>query len=105
MTPAPSAPPPNPAPPAYRWRFLCGLAAACLLGFWMAGTLIARALTDEKQARAERTAVVTVSALTDLVERTGASAAPAGAALSRTVGSFAAVHPGVKTIRILDLAS
>jgi arabinogalactan oligomer/maltooligosaccharide transport system permease protein len=105
MTPEPSAATPNPAPPAYRWRFLCGFAAACLLGFWMAGTLIARALTDEKQARAERTAVVTVSALTDLLERTGASVPPAGDALSRKVASFAGVHPGVKTIRILDLAS
>jgi arabinogalactan oligomer / maltooligosaccharide transport system permease protein len=104
MTPEPSAAPSAPAPPAYRWWFLCGLAAACLLGYWMSGDRIARALTEEKQARAERTAVVTVSALADLLARTGVSAAPAGDVLPRTVGRFAAHHPGVKTIRVLDFA-
>src|SRR5882724_899313 len=71
---------PTPPPPFHGRRLLLGFAVAGLLSFWLAGTLIARALTAEKQARAERVAVVTLSALTDLLERAGGNAAPAAPA-------------------------
>jgi arabinogalactan oligomer / maltooligosaccharide transport system permease protein len=133
-----------PSPPPYRRRFLYGLAAATLFAVGVAAALLAGARLGEAQARAERTAVVTLSALTNLVERTvgsatpaatapappipdtasgagmsieqelaaaaagagGAAAGPAGDdALRRRVARFAAAHPGVKVIRVVDLAN
>jgi arabinogalactan oligomer / maltooligosaccharide transport system permease protein len=66
----------------HRRRFLAGLALALLLGVGLGLALLTSARTAELNQRRERQAVVTLRALTDLVERAGGgeAAAPAAAA-------------------------
>ena len=56
-------------PASHRRRFLIGLALAALLGVGLGASLLAGSLAGERRARVERKAVVTLSALTALVER------------------------------------
>src|SRR5437763_1730757 len=76
-----TAPPP---PPSHFRRFLYGLAGAALLGVGVATALLAAARVGEVRARGERLAGVTLSALADLLGRTGTApgAAPATSAAS-----------------------
>ena len=129
---------------SHRRRFVLGLAVAALVGLGIAALLLRGAQTTESHQRAQRKAVVTLSALTDLVNRAGggATAAPAaaqpettpsestpsesggmglgaeiaaveqqgeakpaadsGEAVRRAVARFAAGHPEVKAIRVVD---
>ncbi|HVR99337.1 MAG TPA: sugar ABC transporter permease [Thermoanaerobaculia bacterium] len=57
--------------PSHRRRFLIGLALAVLLGIGLAALLLSGARASESRARAERRALVTLSALTEVVERAG----------------------------------
>src|SRR5436305_370801 len=69
-------------PVSYRRRFLVGLALAALLGVGIGAALLAGTQRGERRERAERRAVVTLSALAALVDRAGGgaeSAAPAAA--------------------------
>jgi len=61
----------------HRRRFLIGLAVALLAGVGLGLALLNRARTTELNFRQQREAVVTLRALTDLVERAGGTAAPA----------------------------
>lgn len=117
-------------PVSHRRRFLIGLALAALLGAGLGASLLAGSLVAERRGRTERTAVVTLSALTAIVGRASGGAAeeaapaeeggfglgeelanlePAqtapqeekGAAVRHAVARFAAEHPGVSTIRII----
>jgi len=69
-------------PPDHRRRFLAGLALALLLGVGLGLALLTGARTAELNQRQERQAVVTLRALTGLVQRAGEGdgAAPPAAA-------------------------
>src|SRR5215218_1367110 len=129
----------------HRRRFLIGIALAALLGVGLGAMLLAGAQTSERRERAERRALVTLSALTAVVDRaSGGSvqeAAPTGAtglgeeipsppseggmglgaeiaaaeqgqaqaptdaeagAIRKAVEGFAAAHPEVAAIRVVE---
>jgi arabinogalactan oligomer/maltooligosaccharide transport system permease protein len=114
----------------HRRRFLFGLAVALLVGIGLGAALLKGARTAELNQRQQREAVVTLRALTDLVERAGgapAEAAPSegsgftsdlpseptpptpsepaegseGDAVRKAVDRFAATHPEVQSIRVV----
>jgi arabinogalactan oligomer/maltooligosaccharide transport system permease protein len=129
-------------PVSHRRRFLAGVAVAALLGAGAGATLLHGARQAESRGRAERQAVITLSALADLVDRAGGGApsapatppmppmpaAPAegggmglgaeiaaveqagqakpagdaGEAVRHAVARFAAGHPEIKAIRVVD---
>jgi arabinogalactan oligomer/maltooligosaccharide transport system permease protein len=128
-------------PVSHRRRFVAGLAVAALLGAGAGAMLLHGARKAESRGRAERQAVITLSALADLVDRAGGGApaaatattettpppappdgggmglgaeiaaaeqggakpaADAGPALRHAVARFAAEHPEVKAIRVVD---
>jgi len=64
-------------PVSHRRRFVIGLALAALLGVGVAAVLLTGARQAETNERAERRAVVTLSALTALLERAGGGGAQA----------------------------
>ncbi|HEX3529177.1 MAG TPA: sugar ABC transporter permease [Thermoanaerobaculia bacterium] len=66
----------------HRRRFLIGLAVALLAGVGIGLALLNRARTTELNFRQQREAVVTLRALTDLVERAGGGAAAPAATLA-----------------------
>lgn|GEM_PF-126587 len=71
----------TPSPPdrRHRRRFLIGLAVALLAGVGLGLALLTGARTAELNLRQQREAVVTLRALTDLVERAGGGSAAAPA--------------------------
>ena len=74
-------------PVSHRRRFLIGLVLAALLGAGLGAALLAGARTTERRARAERRAVVTLSALAavvDRAERANGGATPEAAAAPAT---------------------
>ncbi len=115
--------------PSHRRRLLIGLALAALLGAAVGASLLAGSLVSERRERAERKAIVTLSALTAIVDRASGgaaeeaapesgfglgdelaaldqepSAAPEndeGEAVRRAVSRFAAGHPEVTAIRVV----
>ncbi|HEY0557061.1 MAG TPA: sugar ABC transporter permease [Thermoanaerobaculia bacterium] len=129
-------------PVSHRRRFLIGLALAALLGVGLGAVLLAGAQAAERHERAERRAVVTLSALAALVDRAGGGApaaastaaaaaetpappaeggmglgaeiaaaeqAPAAAstgdqegAVRGAVQAFAAAHPEIAAIRVVE---
>lgn len=64
-------------PPSHRRRFVTGLAVALLVGVGLGLVLLTAARTAERHQLAARKAVVTLGALTDVIERAGAPAASA----------------------------
>ncbi|HEV2845039.1 MAG TPA: hypothetical protein VG477_09355, partial [Thermoanaerobaculia bacterium] len=62
-------------PASHRRRFLTGLAVAALLGVGIGAFLVAGARAAERRERAERQAVVTLSALAAVVDRASGGAA------------------------------
>jgi len=119
----------TPRPVSHRRRFLVGIALATLLGAGLGASLLAGARATERRERAERKAVVTLSALAAIVDRASgggtAAAAPAsgfglgeelaaidqglaaapqqdeGEAVRRAVERFAAAHPEAAAIRVI----
>ncbi len=125
-------------PVSHRRRFVLGLAVAALLGVGAAALLLRGAQTAESRQQAQRKAVITLSALTDLVDRAGGGVAPAaeatapanppeegggmglgaeiaaaeqgeakpatdsGDAVRQAVARFAAGHPEIKAVRVVD---
>jgi arabinogalactan oligomer/maltooligosaccharide transport system permease protein len=131
-------------PVSHRRRFLAGLAAAALLGVGLGAVLLHGARMGESRGRAGRQAVITLSALADLVDRAGGGAPAAAAATAETpppaepapqaegggmglgaeiaaaeqqaakpagdtgeavrhaVARFAAGHPEIKAVRVVD---
>lgn len=117
--------------PSHRRRFLIGLAVALLLAVGVGLALLTAARTAERRERAVREAVVTLRALTELVERTGGEAAAGeegglgselaglgdelaaleggaeeetgdtGERVRLVVSRFAKDHPEVKSIRVV----
>lgn len=75
MTPDTAADTAAARPTDHRRRFLAGLAAALLLGVGLGFALLTGAREAELNQRRERQAVVTLRALTDLVQRAGGGAA------------------------------
>ena len=131
----------DPRPVSYRRRFLIGLALAALLGVGLGAVLLAGARTAERRERAERRAVITLSALAAVIDRSSggsvqeaaptapaepatpaegggmglgaeiaaaeqaAPQAPTGdqaAAVRKAVAGFAAAHPEVAAIRVVE---
>jgi len=120
-----------PRPLSHRRRFLIGLALATLLGVGLGASLLAGSLAAERRERGERKAVVTLSALSAIVDRASGGAAeeaapaeeggfglgeelaavgqnqPAapqgdeGAKVRRAVARFAKEHPEVTAIRVV----
>lgn len=112
-------------PPSQRRRFLAGVAAAAALAVGLGAWLQHRAQEAELQARVERSAVITLSALADLVESAslpteevtadeggidGEPAAPdaeaegeepAADGSPQTIRLFAARHPEVQAVRVV----
>jgi arabinogalactan oligomer/maltooligosaccharide transport system permease protein len=82
---------------SHRRRFLTGLALAALLGVGLGALLLSGTQRGERRDRAERRAVVTLSALTAVVDRaSGGStteAAPAGTGLGEEIPSPPAATP------------
>lgn len=64
-------------PPSHRRRFVTGLAVALLVGVGLGLVLLTAARTAERHQLDAREAVVTLRALTDVIERASATAAPA----------------------------
>jgi arabinogalactan oligomer / maltooligosaccharide transport system permease protein len=125
-------------PVSHRRRFLIGLAVAALLGVGLGAVLLAGAQTAERRERAERRALVTLSALAAVVDRAsggsvqeaaptapaetpseggmglgaeiaaaeqGQAQAPTDAeagAVRKAVEGFAAAHPEVAAIRVVE---
>jgi arabinogalactan oligomer/maltooligosaccharide transport system permease protein len=125
-------------PVSHRRRFLIGLAVAALLGMGLGAVLLAGAQTSERRERAERRALVTLSALAAVVDRAsggsvqeaaptapvetpseggmglgaeiaaaeqGQPQAPTDAeagAVRKAVEGFAAAHPEVAAIRVVE---
>ncbi|MFL6264235.1 MAG: carbohydrate ABC transporter permease [Thermoanaerobaculia bacterium] len=73
---------PDTRPASHRRRFLIGVAVAALLGVGLGALLLAGTRTAERRDRAERRALVTLSALAAVVDRASggstAEAAPSG---------------------------
>jgi arabinogalactan oligomer/maltooligosaccharide transport system permease protein len=129
---------PNPRLLPQQRRFLIGLAVAALLGVGLGAMLLAGAQTAERRERAERRALVTLSALAAVVDRASggsvqeaAPTAPAetpseggmglgaeiaaaeqaqpqaptdaeAGAVRKAVEGFAAAHPEVAAIRVVE---
>jgi arabinogalactan oligomer / maltooligosaccharide transport system permease protein len=119
-------------PVSHRRRFLIGLALASLLGAGVGASLLAGSLAGERRERAERKAVVTLSALEAIVAVADSAgggateeAAPAsgfglgeelaaveqgespaagvdGESVRRAVARFAREHPEVAAIRVIE---
>ncbi len=88
-----------PRPVSYRRLFLAGLALAALLGAGGGALLLRGARKAESRGRAERQAVITLSALVDLVDRAGGVAA---AALETTPAPAAPADAGGMGARCRD---
>src|SRR3954463_13868326 len=57
-------------PASHRRRFLIGLALAALLGAWLGAVLLAGSQQAERRDRAERRALIALSSLTAILDRT-----------------------------------
>ncbi|HEU5250930.1 MAG TPA: sugar ABC transporter permease, partial [Thermoanaerobaculia bacterium] len=88
----------NPAP-SHRLRFGIGLALGLLLGVGLGVLLLVGARRADARVRAEREAIVTLNALTDVVDRAGIS----GDAVRSAVASWAKAHPSVTAVRVIVL--
>ncbi|HKH49545.1 MAG TPA: sugar ABC transporter permease [Thermoanaerobaculia bacterium] len=115
-------------PPSHRRRFVIGLACALLLGVGVSLALLTAARTAERHQLASREAVVTLRALTGLIERAEApppaeeggfadelagldtpaeepAEEPApdepGEAVRRAAARFAAAHPELRSVRVV----
>src|ERR1700710_624919 len=73
-------------PVSHRRRFLTGLAFAALLGAGLGAMLLAGGRTTERRERAERRAIVTLSALAAVVDRANGVGTPADAAPAAGLG-------------------
>jgi arabinogalactan oligomer / maltooligosaccharide transport system permease protein len=82
-----------------RNRVGLGLALGSLLGIGLALLLLGNATRQLAAHRFEREAIVTLSALTDAVERAGGG----GDGARAIVAGFAAAHPGLGQIRVVSL--
>jgi arabinogalactan oligomer/maltooligosaccharide transport system permease protein len=114
------------APTSHRRRFLTGLAVAALLGVGLGAFLLAAAREGESRDRAERRSVVTLLALSQVIDRVGgggaateepsyglgdelaaldagteAEAPDPGEAVRKAVAAFARTHPEVKAVRVV----
>lgn len=117
-----------PSHPPYGRRFLSGLAAALLLGVGFGALLLGASRGSEGREREERRAVVTLLALSQVLDRVQSGGAPAeestgggmslagelaaatapepaavdpGEAMRRAVAAFAASHPELEAIRVV----
>ncbi|HSD11914.1 MAG TPA: sugar ABC transporter permease [Candidatus Binatia bacterium] len=88
----------NPAP-SHRLRFGIGLALGLLLAIGLGVLLLAGARQAEVRLRAEREAIVTLNALTGVVDRAGIS----GEAVRSAVASWTKAHPSVTAVRVIVL--
>lgn len=118
-------------PISHRRRFLIGLAVAALVAVGLGAFLLSVARSGEARERAERHALVELSALTEVLERAAAAEAGAfedtgsglgdelsslglegeetetaeeGAAVREAVAAFAAAHPDLAAIRVVTLS-
>jgi len=83
--------------PSHRLRFGIGLALALVLGVGLGLFLLVGATRADARLRAGREAIVTLNALTDVVERAGVS----GDAVRRAVAAWAKLHPSLAAIRVV----
>jgi arabinogalactan oligomer / maltooligosaccharide transport system permease protein len=83
--------------PSHRLRFGIGLALALALGIGLDVFLLAGARAAEARVRAERQAIVTLNALTDVVVRAGIS----GDGVRTAVAAWAKSHPSLAAIRVI----
>jgi len=83
--------------PSHRLRFGIGLALALALGIGLDFFLLAGARRADARVRAEREAIVTLNALTGVVERAGIS----GDEVRRAVAAWAKSHPSLAAIRVV----
>ena len=83
--------------PSHRRRFAAALAAALVLGVGLSQWSLVRARARENSARAERVAVVALSALAEIAERAGGT----GDDLRRVVVPVARENPSLTAIRVV----
>jgi arabinogalactan oligomer/maltooligosaccharide transport system permease protein len=84
-------------PASHRLRFGIGLALALALGIGLDVFLLAGARAADARVRAERQAIVTLNALTDVVVRAGISGDPVRTA----VAAWSKSHPALAVIRVI----
>ncbi|MFL6290452.1 MAG: hypothetical protein ACJ759_06120, partial [Thermoanaerobaculia bacterium] len=113
------------AAPSHRRRFLIGLTLAALVAVFLGAALLAAARAGESRERSERSSVVTLLALAQLIDRAGGGAPVAegeegmgigdelaaigteppaedpGVAVRSAVAAFAKAHPEVKAVRVV----
>jgi arabinogalactan oligomer/maltooligosaccharide transport system permease protein len=83
--------------PSHRLRFGIGLALALAVGIGLDFFLLAGARRADARVRAEREAIVTLNALTGVVERAGI----AGDEVRRAVAAWVKSHPSLAAIRVI----
>jgi arabinogalactan oligomer/maltooligosaccharide transport system permease protein len=83
--------------PSHRRRFAAGIVTALVLGVGLWQWSLVRARARENSARAERVAVVALSALAEIAERAGG----AGDGLRRAVAAVARENPSLTAIRVV----
>jgi len=81
----------------HRLRFAVGLLCGALVGIGASYYLLARSRSDEVKSRQERAAIVTLRALTDVVQKTGG----AGDGVRLAVAAWRDADPSLKIIRVL----
>jgi arabinogalactan oligomer / maltooligosaccharide transport system permease protein len=84
-------------PPSRRLRFGIGLALALALGIGLDFFLLAGARRADARVRAEREAIVTLRALTGVVERAGIT----GDGVRAAVAAWAKARPGLAAVRVV----
>jgi arabinogalactan oligomer/maltooligosaccharide transport system permease protein len=86
-------------PSSLRGRVLAGTALAAAIGAGLCSWLLGRALAAEARSREQRTAIVSLRALADVVEQAGG----AGDDVRAAVAAFAKAAPELRSIRVVAL--
>jgi arabinogalactan oligomer/maltooligosaccharide transport system permease protein len=84
---------------SHRLRFGIGLSLGLLLGIGLGVLFLVGARRADARVRADREAIVTLNALTEIVERAGIS----GGAVRSAVAAWARAHPSVTAVRVVAL--
>lgn len=84
----------------HRRRFALGVVLATLLGVGIGAALLSRSLKQQGLSREGRTAVITLGALTEVVQQTGGQ----GDTLRAAIAEFAAAQERIRSIRVISLS-
>jgi arabinogalactan oligomer/maltooligosaccharide transport system permease protein len=85
------------SPPSRRLRIAIGLAVATVAVVGIGQVLLTRSLAAASAAESSRASVVTLRALTDVVEKAGGAGEP----VRRALAAWKAGHPDLSTVRVV----